>query len=77
MGNRPGWSLCSFASACAVLLSRQRATSRALQTALGSSANYSSTANFDHFDLLSSDASKNPDFHDWTGIYIKFDALIT
>ena len=48
-----------------------------MQTALGSSANYSSTANFDHFDLLSSDASKNPDFHDWTGIYIKFDALIT
>lgn len=42
-----------------------------LQTALGSSANYSATANFDHFDLLSSDAAKNPDFHDWTGVYVK------
>lgn len=41
------------------------------QTALGSSLNYTSTASFDNFDILSSDASRNPDFHDWTGVYIK------
>jgi hypothetical protein len=33
--------------------------------------NYTSTASFDNFDILSSDASRNPDFHDWTGVYIK------
>jgi hypothetical protein len=44
------------------------------QTALGSSLNYTSTASFDNFDILSSDASRNPDFHDWTGVYIKFAA---
>ncbi len=36
--------------------------------------NYTSTASFDNFDILSSDASRNPDFYDWTGVYIKFAA---
>lgn len=33
--------------------------------------NYSAATNFDHLDLLSSDASVNPDFHDWTAVYVK------
>ena len=48
------------------------AASRTHQTALGSSSNYSATAAFDSFDILSSDSARNPDFYDWTGVYIKY-----
>lgn len=39
--------------------------------------NYTSTASYDNFDILSSDASRNPDFYDWTGVYIKFACAAT